>query len=114
MTITKVDQQIELVVEEPAIGPSERVVVVVGFDGSASAYRARDATARLISGRVGTIAVVYVAHIPAGAEMSAAALSESLKAFDAADLAFAEAVRERLEGVKLRWRYQRRDGLIGS
>jgi nucleotide-binding universal stress UspA family protein len=97
--------------EIAVIGRAARLVVV-GFDGSQSAYRALDASAVLISGRLGSVEVVFVAHIAAGAEMSADALAESLKAFDGAELAFAAAVRERLGDLEYRWRFQRRDGPI--
>lgn len=89
-----------------------RLLAVVGFDGSEPAYRALDAATRLISGRPGTIEVVYVAHQPFGTEMSADAGLEMMKGFDAAEHEFAEAVRSRMEGVEERWHFQRRDGAI--
>ena len=107
-----VEQQIEHIDDIPVIHRAERLIVVVGFDGSESAYRALDASALLISGRVGTVEVVYVAHMAPGAEMSASALTESLKAFDSAELEFTDAVRDRLADIEYRWRFQRRDGLI--
>jgi nucleotide-binding universal stress UspA family protein len=111
-TSAKPEQQIEHVGDIPVIRHAERLVVVVGFDGSESAYRALDAAALLISGRIGTVEVVYVAHIAAGAEMSATALTESLTAFDSAELEFADAVRDRLADIEFRWRFRRRDGPI--
>lgn len=89
-----------------------RLIAVVGFDGSEPSYRAIDAATRLISGRVGSIEVVYVAHMPLGAEMSADAGAEMAKGFDAAEHEFAAAVKFRMEGVEQRWRFQRRDGSI--
>ena len=94
------------------IGRAGRLVVVIGFDGSESAYRALDASALLISGRVGAVEVVYVAHLAPGADMSATAFTESLNAFDTVQLEFADAVRDRLAGVESRWRFQRRDGSV--
>jgi nucleotide-binding universal stress UspA family protein len=111
MTSPKVEQQIEHVGDIPVLRRAERLVVVVGFDGSEAAYRALDAATLLISGRVGTIEVVYVAHLAPGAEMSASALSESLKAFDSAELEFANTVGDRLADVAC-WHFHRRDGLI--
>jgi nucleotide-binding universal stress UspA family protein len=96
----------------PVIRRAHRLVVVVGFDGSQSAYRALDASALLISGRIGTIEIVYVAHVTPGAQMSATTLAESLEAFDTCELKFAEAVRERLADLESGWRFQRRDGPI--
>jgi nucleotide-binding universal stress UspA family protein len=112
VTLPTVEQQIEHVDDIPVIRRAERLIVVVGFDGSESAYRALDASAVLISGRVGSIEVVYVAHIAPGAEMSASALAESLKAFDSVELEFADVVRDRLANIESRWRFQRRDGPI--
>lgn len=99
-------------VEPTAQHSQSRLLAVVGFDGSEPAYRALDAATRLISGRPGTIEVVYVAHQPFGTEMSADAGLEMMKGFDAAEHEFAEAVRSRMEGVEERWHFQRRDGAI--
>jgi nucleotide-binding universal stress UspA family protein len=107
-----VEQQIEHIDDIPVIHRAERLIVVVGFDGSESAYRALDASALLISGRVGTVEVVYVAHMAPGAEMSASALTESLRAFDSVEVEFADVVRDRLADIESRWRFQRRDGPI--
>ena len=112
VTSPKVAKQIEHVGDMPVTRRAARLVVVVGFDGSESAYRALDAAALLISGRVGTVEIVYVAHVAAGAEMSSSALTESIKAFDSAELEFADAVRDRLADIEYRWRFQRRDGQI--
>jgi nucleotide-binding universal stress UspA family protein len=91
---------------------AERLIVVVGFDGSDPAYRALDASALLIAGRTGSVEVVFVAHVASFAEMSTDAVSESLKAFDKTELEFYDAVRDRLSHVKLQWRFQRRDGSV--
>jgi nucleotide-binding universal stress UspA family protein len=111
MTSPKVEQQTEHVGDLPVPRRAERLVIVVGFDGSESAHRALDAATILVSGRVGTIEVVYVAHVAPGAEMSAIALTEALKAFDSAEVQFADTVRDRLADVGC-WHFQRRDGLI--
>jgi nucleotide-binding universal stress UspA family protein len=112
VTSPKVEQQMEHRDEIPVIRRAERLVVVVGFDGSESAYRALDASALLISGRTGTIEIVFVAHMASGAEMSADAVSESLKIFDSVEVEFAGAVRDRLSDIERRWHFQRRDGSI--
>jgi hypothetical protein len=52
--------------------------MVVGLEGTKSACGALDASALLISGRVGTVEVVYVARMTPDAEMSATTLAESL------------------------------------
>lgn len=115
MTPLTTEQPIEGVRDAPAVRPmrrAKRLVVVVGFDGSESAYRALDVSALLISGRTGSVDVVFVAHLVSLAEMSTDALSESLRAFDNLELECADEVRDRLVGVEPRWRFQRRDGPI--
>jgi nucleotide-binding universal stress UspA family protein len=91
-----------------------RLSVVVGFDGSESAYRALDAATQLISGRTGNLVVVYVAHLSSTAGFSPEGLGESLKAFDALKERFTEAIHNRLDGVEQRWILQRRDGAVAD
>src|ERR1700678_4723721 len=51
-------------------GPADRAIyAVVGFDGSASSLRALDAAAWLLNDRPGGMEVVYVAHVPAMADV---------------------------------------------
>ena|ERR1700722_1684400 len=114
VTSPKVEERIEGVGDTPVIRRAERLVVVVGFDGSQCAYRALDASALLISGRVGTVDIVFVAHMASAAEMSADAVAESMKAFDSAELMFVDAVRDRLADIESRWRFQRRDGPVAQ
>ncbi len=112
MPVQRVEQWVEPVVEGPAVLSRRRLVVVVGFDGSQSAYRALDAATHLISGRAGRIVAVYVAHPSATAEISPEGLAEMLKGFDALEQQFTEAIRSRLNLVEQRWRLERRDGNI--
>jgi nucleotide-binding universal stress UspA family protein len=104
--------QSEPVVEPPVRRRAERLVVVVGVDGSESSYRALDAAALLISGRTGSLEVVYVAHSPAGADMAAEAQVEAQRSLDQIELELKQAVRSRLEGVEQRWHFQRLDGAV--
>jgi nucleotide-binding universal stress UspA family protein len=113
MTTPNVNQPIEEVSDLPA-KRHELLIAVVGFDGSESAGRALGAAALLIAGRIGTIEIVYVAHIAAGTGMSPDALAESLMGFSAVETDLAEAVRIRLAGGESRWHFQRRDGLIAN
>ena len=55
MPAQRVEQWVEPVTEAPVALNPHPLVVVVGFDGSDSAYRALDAATRLISGRTGRI-----------------------------------------------------------
>jgi nucleotide-binding universal stress UspA family protein len=112
MPAQRVAQWVDPVAEGPAPLSRHRLVVVVGFDGSESAYRALDAATQLISGRTGSIVAVFVAHPPATAELSSEGMVEVLKGFDALEQQFTEAIRSRLGPVEQRWRLERRDGSI--
>src|SRR5580704_3813430 len=70
MPANTMEQRTEPVVQEPTGPIARRLAVVVGFDGSESAYRALDAATQLISGRPGRVVVVYVAHLSAAAAFS--------------------------------------------
>ena len=94
------------------LGASDRLLVIVGFDGSEPAWRALEAARRLITGRVGIIEIVYVAHTPASAGMSPDAQLEIRNGFDAAEQEFAAEIKARMEPGEQRWRFQRRDGNI--
>jgi nucleotide-binding universal stress UspA family protein len=113
MPAQSTEQWIKPVVEgksEPSL--DELLVVVVGFDGSETSYRALDAATRLISGRTGIIVAVYVAHVSAPTELSPEGLVQVLKDFDTLEQQFAEAIRNRLNNVERRWILQRRNGSI--
>jgi nucleotide-binding universal stress UspA family protein len=112
MPANTMKQWTEPVVKEPTEPRAGRLVVVVGFDGSESAFRALDAATQLISGRPGGLVVVYVAHLSAAAGFSPEALVESRKGFDAIEEQFNDAIRNRLEGVEPRWSLERRDGIV--
>jgi nucleotide-binding universal stress UspA family protein len=88
------------------------LLVVVGFDGSETSYRALDAATRLISGRTGMIIAVYVAHVSAPTELSPEGLVQVLKDFDTLEQQFAEAIRDRLDHVERRWTLERRNGSV--
>ena len=112
MPAQRVEQWIEPVAEGPATLSPRRLVVVVGFDGSESAYRALDAATQLISGRAGSIVAVYVAHPSGVAAGSPEGLAGMLRGFDALEQQLTEAIRSRLHRVEQRWRLERRDGVI--
>lgn len=113
MPTQRTEQWIKPAVEgqsEPRL--EELLVVVVGFDGSESSYRALDAATRLISGRTGIIVAVYVAHVAAPMELSPEGLVDVLRNFDILEQQFAEAIRNRLNHIERRWRLERRNGSI--
>ena len=92
--------------------PVPALLLVVGFDESEPAARAVEHSAALIRGRPGRIHVVYVAHPPSAAMLSAEALSEVEGGFDEEEQELRGRVDEALRGVDDRWGFERRDGPI--
>jgi nucleotide-binding universal stress UspA family protein len=86
--------------------------LVVGYDGSPPASRALDAAVRLLQGRTGHITVVYVAHIPSMAALSADAVSEIEQDFTAIDAELETSAREQLHEFTQGWGFERRQGII--
>jgi nucleotide-binding universal stress UspA family protein len=92
--------------------PAGNLYLVVGYDGSPPATRALDAAVRLLSGRSGTIEVVYVAHLPSIDAMSPGAVAEMEADFDDIAQELHTAASEQLRDSEERWQFQRREGLI--
>jgi nucleotide-binding universal stress UspA family protein len=95
-------------------GAGKPLVVVVGFDGSGPAQRALDRAANLLRLRAGQLEVVFVAHMPAGAELSADALVQVRQSLDNQTESLASEVRARLDGLEQPWHFQRRDGAVAA
>jgi nucleotide-binding universal stress UspA family protein len=87
---------------------------MVGYDGSPPARRALDAAIRLLQGRPGSIEVVYVAHMPSMAALSAAAVGELETSFDDIEQELRTMAGEQLDGQEERWGFERRQGLIAE
>jgi nucleotide-binding universal stress UspA family protein len=90
------------------------VFLVVGYDGTEPAQRALESAARLLHDRDGGLEVVYVAHIPASAALSAEAMVEVKNGFDDQEGSLASEVRTRLAATEPRWHFQRRDGAVAQ
>jgi nucleotide-binding universal stress UspA family protein len=86
--------------------------LVVGYDGSAPAARALDAAVNLLQGRAGRIDVLYVAHMPSMAALSAGAVTELETGFDAIEQELRTRAGEQLGGREERWDFERRQGMI--
>jgi nucleotide-binding universal stress UspA family protein len=86
--------------------------LVVGYDGSAPATRALDAAIRLLSGRTGSIDVVYVAHLTTAEMMSAGAIAEMEISFDEIARDLHAQASEQLRGREERWRFERSQEMI--
>jgi nucleotide-binding universal stress UspA family protein len=92
--------------------PAGNLYLIVGYDGSPPATRALDAAVRLMSGRSGTIEVVYVAHLPSIDALSPGAVAELEADFDDIAQELHTAASEQLRDREERWQFQRREGLI--
>jgi nucleotide-binding universal stress UspA family protein len=89
--------------------------LVVGFDGSPTAVRALETSARMLSVRPpGRITVAWVAHLSSGVELSADATAIVESDFDQVAAEIRAAAAERLAGTALTWDFQWRQGLIGQ
>ena len=87
-----------------------RLLVVVGFDGTASSERALRSSLRLLSGRSGLLEVVYVASPPATVAFSAEAMAEMRAGFDEERRMLAERCESIIAPYGVAWHFQRRDG----
>ena len=92
--------------------PATDLRLVVGYDGSAPAARALDAAVNLLQGRAGRIDVLYVAHMPSMAALSAGAVTELETGFDAIEQELRTRAGEQLGGREERWDFERRQGMI--
>jgi nucleotide-binding universal stress UspA family protein len=92
--------------------PAAEVRLVVGYDGSPPASRALDAAVNLLRGRAGGIEVVYVAHLPSMAALSAGAIGELESGFDDVERELRTLVAEQLRDREDRWSFERRQGPI--
>ena len=97
-----------------AAPPTENLYLVVGYDGSPPAIRALDGAVRLLSGRPGSIEVVYVAHLPSIDALSPAAVAEVRADFDEVAAELRTAASEQLRDREERWRFEWREGLIAD
>ena len=93
----------------PATG---NLYLVVGYDGSPPACRALDAAAALLSGRTGSIEVVYVAHLTTAEMMSADAIAEMEVSFEDVERELRAQAAEQLRGHEDRWEFRHGQGMI--
>jgi nucleotide-binding universal stress UspA family protein len=92
--------------------PAADLRLVVGYDGSPPARRALDGAVNLLRGRVGSIDVVYVAHVPSMIALSASAVSEIETGFDDVEQELRTLAGEQLRDREERWGFERRQGLV--
>jgi nucleotide-binding universal stress UspA family protein len=93
---------------------STTVLAVVGFDGSDPSRAALEAASQLIHGRDGHLEIVYVAHLPGYASMSAQALVGIRDGFTDIAAELSDAARTALGNRDAKWHFQRRDGVVAT
>ena len=94
--------------------PATDLRLLVGYDGSPPAGRALEAAVNLLQGRAGRIEVVYVAHMPSMAALSAGAVAELEADFDDVERELRTMAAEQLGGREQSWGFERRQGLIAE
>jgi nucleotide-binding universal stress UspA family protein len=99
---------------DASVPASGNLYLVVGYDGSPPAIRALDAAARLLSGRTGSIEVLYVAHLPSVDMLSPGAVAEMEVTFDDIARELRTAASEQLRDREERWRFEERQGPISD
>jgi nucleotide-binding universal stress UspA family protein len=97
-----------------AAPPSGNLYLVVGYDGSPPAIRALDGAVRLLSGRNGSIEVLYVAHLPSIDALSPDAVAEVEADFDEVASELRTAASEQLRDREERWRFEWRQGVVAD
>jgi nucleotide-binding universal stress UspA family protein len=85
--------------------------LVVGYDGSAPSTRALDAAAGLMSGREGSIEVVYVGQLTTAEMLSADAIAEVEESFGEIARDLRAQAAEQLRGREERWEFERGQGM---
>jgi nucleotide-binding universal stress UspA family protein len=93
----------------PATG---NLYLVVGYDGSPPASRALDGAVRLLTGRNGSIKVLYVAHLTTAEMMSADAIAEMEVSFSQLARELKAQAEEQLRGREDRWEFEEAQGPI--
>jgi nucleotide-binding universal stress UspA family protein len=94
--------------------PAEFLQLVVGYDGSPPASRALDGAVRLLQGRLGSIDVVYVAHLSSLAMLSPGAVAEVNKDFDEIEQELRAQAAGQLCASGAAWKFERRQGIIAD
>ena len=107
-------QELFLITMATDVPPTGFVHLVVGYDGSAPASRALDAAVRLLQGRTGRIAVVYVTQLSSLAMLSPGAITEIESDFDEIEQELRVAAAEQLDGRVAAWEFARREGVVAS
>jgi nucleotide-binding universal stress UspA family protein len=94
------------------IDQTGQLVLVVGYDGTEPAQRALQSAADLLREREGRIEVVFVAHVPSTAALSAQAITVIREGLDSDARTLAVKAEETLAPADLKWHFQRREGEI--
>jgi nucleotide-binding universal stress UspA family protein len=97
-----------------ATKPAPKLVLVVGYDGSAPSQRALDKAAEILESRDGWLEVVLVAHTPPAAALAPQAMPQLVAGMEEETALREKEVTSRLIGQKRQWNFQRRDGAAAA
>lgn len=90
------------------------LTLIVGYDASEPAQHALERAISVLHERDGSLEVVFVAHLPATAAMSAQAVVEVQEGLDEEATNLACKVRGILAGSGIAWHFRRRNGIVGD
>jgi nucleotide-binding universal stress UspA family protein len=110
MSLLDVDTEFSRIADAARAETSAPLELIVGFDGSKSSFHALRIARQLMDHHAAHVHVVYVAHLPASAALSAPALVEIRQGFDVIAEELTEAATSILGAPGPRWTLQRRDG----
>jgi hypothetical protein len=92
----------------------QHLVLVVGYDGTEPAQRALQSAADQLKRSPGRLEVVFVAHMPASASLSAQSIPAFREGFDQQAHDLESQVEQALVSTAVKWHFQRRDGEVAS
>jgi nucleotide-binding universal stress UspA family protein len=112
MSIIETTQRSDVAAGMRSPTPNAPLIAIVGYDGTDTSRQALAAAKALVAGREGRLEVVWVAHTPGLAAMSADAEAGILENFSAIHQELGAEVRELIGHDEQRWIFHRRDGLV--
>jgi nucleotide-binding universal stress UspA family protein len=112
MSITETTQRSDVAAGMRSPTPNAPLIAVVGYDGTETSRQALAAAKALVAGREGRLEIVWVAHAPGVAAMSADAEVGIAEGFVELNQELGAEVRELIGHDEQRWTFHRRDGAV--
>lgn len=112
MSSMETTDRTDVTAELRGMTPTAPLITIVGYDGTETSRQSIRAATALIGGRDGRLHVVWVAHTPAVAVLSAAAEVGIAQAFGAEYDELSREVGDLIGHDEQRWTFHRRDGAV--